>query len=67
MIQVHSLRNHTFDKLDPWGPILQNIVHEMHSTKHTTTEATPGQLVFGHDMLFDIPFTVSWTKIEQNK
>ena len=41
MIQVYSLRNHTFDKLDSWGPILQNIVYEIHSTKHTTTEATP--------------------------
>ena len=39
----------------------------LRSTYHTTTEATPGQLVFGRDMLFDIPFTADWTKIEQKK
>ena len=67
MLRVHDLQNYAFDKIDPWGPILQNIAYAIRSTYHTTTEATPGQLVFGRDMLFDIPFTADWTKIEQKR
>ena len=25
MLRTHDLKDHTFDEIDPWGPILQNI------------------------------------------
>ena len=67
MLRVHDLKNYSFDEIDPWGPILQNIAYAIRSTHHTTTNASPGQLVFGRDMLFNIPFTPDWTQIEHNK
>jgi hypothetical protein len=33
------------------------------STYHTVLKASPGAAMFGHDMLFDIPFTANWNKI----
>ena len=53
--------------IDSWGPILQDISYVMCSTHHTSIEDTPVQLVFGHDMLFNMPYTANWTHIEQNK
>ena len=64
MLRVHDLQNYTFDKIDPWGHILQNIAYVICSTYHTTTEATSDQLVFWRDILFNMPFTSDWTKIE---
>jgi transposase InsO family protein len=37
------------------------------STYHTTLQATPGQLVFGRDMLLSIPFRADWAQIKIQK
>ena len=37
------------------------------STFHTTLQATPAQLVFGRDMLLDLPFKADWVAIRQRK
>ena len=37
------------------------------STYHTTLQATPGQLVFGRDMLLLIPFRADWSRIKHRK
>ncbi len=37
------------------------------STYHTTLQATPGQLVFGRDMLLSIPFRADWARIKLRK
>ena len=39
------------------GIILQDIAWENLSTYHITTLASPGQLVFGRDLLFNITYT----------
>ena len=67
MLRVYDLRNHEFDTIDSCGPILKNIAYAIRSTYHTTIVASLGQLVFGRDMLFNMPFTADWTKIEKNK
>jgi hypothetical protein len=36
----------------------------IHSTYHTTLQATPEQLVFGRDMLLLIPFRADWAQIK---
>ena len=37
------------------------------STFHTTLQQTPGQLVFGRDMIFNIKHTANWEYIGQRK
>jgi len=37
------------------------------STYHTTLKATPGQLVFGRDMIFNIKHTANWRAIADRK
>jgi hypothetical protein len=37
------------------------------ATFHTTTRATPMQLVFGRDAMLNLPFTANWKYIEDRK
>ncbi len=37
------------------------------STYHTVLKASPGAVIFGQDMLFDIPFLADWNKIGDHK
>jgi hypothetical protein len=39
---------------------LDNVARAIHSTYHTVLKASPGAAIFGHDMLFDIPFIANW-------
>jgi hypothetical protein len=41
--------------------------YAIHSTFHTTLKATPGQLVFGRDMVLPIKFMTDWGAIEQQR
>jgi hypothetical protein len=42
---------------------LDNAAWAIHSTYHTVLKASPGAIIFGQDMLFDIPFVADWHKI----
>ena len=53
------------DKL--WDGILAATAFAVWSTYHTTLQATPGQLVFGHDMVINTPFIADWEAIKQRK
>jgi hypothetical protein len=48
------------DEKDPWGPFLSSAEYAIQSTFHTTLKATPGQLVFGRDMVLPIKFMADW-------
>jgi hypothetical protein len=37
------------------------------STFHTTLQASPGQLVFGRDMIHDVRFQANWDRIKNDK
>jgi hypothetical protein len=37
------------------------------STYHTVLKASPGAAIFGHDMLFEIPFVADWHKIGEQR
>ena len=39
----------------------------MRATVHTTLKASPMQLVFGRDAMFNIPFTTNWKDIRKRK
>jgi hypothetical protein len=44
---------------------LDNAAWAIHSTYHTVLTASPGAVIFGRDMLFDIPFMADWHKIRE--
>jgi hypothetical protein len=55
------------DEKDPWGPFLSSAAYAIRSTFHTTLKATPGQLVFGRDMVLPKQFMADWGEIEQQR
>jgi hypothetical protein len=46
-----------------WIDLLPAVEFAIHGTFHTTLQATPWQLVFGRDLIFDASFTVRWSAI----
>jgi hypothetical protein len=49
--------------LDDINVFLDNVAWAIRSTYHTVLKASPGAVIFGQDMLFDIPFLADWRKI----
>jgi hypothetical protein len=67
MLRTCKLEAHTFDEADPWSSFLSKCAWAIRSTVHSTTRATPGQLVFGRDMIFNLSFQVNWALIRERK
>ena len=67
MLRTQDLDHHEFDPGDPWGDMLAEIAWAVRSLYHTTLNATPGQLVFNRDMLFDMRFNPDWENIRKRK
>jgi hypothetical protein len=59
--------NPYFDPDDPWSGILAAASFAMRATYHTTLQATPGQLVFGRDMILNTQYLADWTAIKTRK
>jgi hypothetical protein len=55
------------DLEDPFLGILSAIGFPMQATVHTTTCATPSQLVFNRDAIHDINFEADWKYIKNCK
>ena len=54
IIQTFELETNYLDEDDPWKGILSATAFAVWSTFHTTLQKSPGQLVFGRDMIFNI-------------
>jgi len=67
LLRVYELENYEFPRGDPWSNILASAAWAIRSTVHTTTGATPGQLIYGRDMLFDLAFKADWNEIRNRK
>ena len=52
---------------DSWEGILSAAMFALRSTYHTTTQATPMQLVFGRDAILNLKFKADWNYIKQKK
>ena len=52
---------------DPFEGFVSAICWAIRSTYHTTLKATPGQLVFGRDMIFNIRHEADWQLIRERK
>jgi hypothetical protein len=66
------LRTAELDMADSVTPddvdvFLDNAAWAIRSTYHTVLKASPGAVIFGRDMLFDIPFVADWRKIGERK
>jgi hypothetical protein len=46
---------------------LQACAFGIRSTFHTTLQASPGQLLFGRDMIHHVRFQANWDRIKNNK
>jgi hypothetical protein len=55
------------DHNDPWNEFLQACAYAIRSTYHTILQASPGQLVFGRDMIHNVLFHANWDRIKTNK
>jgi len=66
-LRTFELEHKELDTNDPWGPFLSAAAWAIRSTVHTTLDATPGQLVFGRDMLLPIQLKTDWARIRQRK
>ena len=67
VIRAMDLENVTMDVKDPWSGILANAAWAIRSTVHTVLDATPGQIIFGRDMLFDLSFRVDWNELRKRR
>jgi hypothetical protein len=67
IIRTFELESNYLDEDDPWKGILSATAFAVRSTFHTSLQSTPGQLVFGRDMIFNIQHTANWEYIKQRK
>jgi hypothetical protein len=67
MLRDFELEDREIDPYNAWNEFLQACAFAIRSTFHTTLQASPGQLVFGRDMIHDIQFEENWDRIKNNK
>ena len=67
LIRSYELEDNYMDEKDPWAGILTAAAFALRSTVHTTLKATPGQLVFGRDMMLNVKHEANWQAIKERK
>jgi transposase InsO family protein len=67
IIRTFELESNYLDEEDHWKGILSATAFAVESTFHTTLRNTPGQLVFGRDMIFNIEHEANWEFICKRK
>ena len=67
LVHTFELEKNYLDVDKPWDSILAAAAFSVQSTYHTTLQATPGQIVFGHDMACHTPFLEDWKAIKLRK
>ena len=67
ILRTMEIHKQDLDTEDPFSGILAATMFAVRSTVSTTTQATPTQLVFGRDAIFNIPFKANWDYIRQRK
>jgi hypothetical protein len=67
MLRTFEDNNRDLPRIMPIWSFISAASWAIGSTYHTTLQATPGQLVFGRDMLLSIPFRADWAQIKIRK
>ena len=66
-LRTFELEKRELDETNPFEPFLTATAYAIRSTYHTTLQATPGQLVFGRDMILPTEFKANWAAITLRK
>ena len=64
---LRTLEKDNLDEEDPWSGVLAAAMFAIRATYHTTTQATPAQLVFGRDAIMNTVFQANWKYIKDSK
>ena len=67
IIRTFELHDNYLDEDDPWKGILAATAFAIRATYHTTLQKSPGQLVFGRDLIFNVQHTANWEYIRARK
>lgn len=67
MLLTKKLSTRIFDHIDPWGDIISSVAWAIRASYHHTLQATPGQLVFGRDMLLNVEYIANWHEMTSRK
>ena len=67
MIRSCQVGTVELDEDNPWTGILSAVAWAIRSTYHTTLDASPGELVFGRDMIWNISHVANWQYIKERK
>ena len=67
MLLTKNLADDTLDYINPFGSILASVAWAVRSSYNNTTDATPAQLVFGRDMMFNLSTLVNWKELSIRK
>ena len=67
IVRTFELQDNHLDEDNPWKDILCATSFAIRSTCHTTLQKTPGQLVFGRDMILNVEHAANWECIRQRK
>jgi hypothetical protein len=68
MIRSYQVEGIDLDEDDPFAGLVSSAVRfVVRSLYHTTLQSTPGQLVFGRDMIFPINHIADWQLIKNRK
>lgn len=62
-----SSKKRELDPKDPWTEFLSAAAFAIRATYHTTLQATPGQLVFGRDMILPMKIQADWQRIHERR
>jgi hypothetical protein len=65
MICTYELENFEFDYNDPWSQILANCTWAIRSK--IILDATPAQIVFRRDMVYDLSFMTNYSELKNKK
>eukprot|EP00957_Ditylum_brightwellii_P066976 5084383-Ditylum_brightwellii.AAC.1 len=54
MLYTFCIHSTELDEEDPQSGILEAVIFDTRATIHSTSRATPAQLVFGHDAMLNV-------------
>ena len=66
-LRTFELEKEELPEENPFEPFLTATAYAIRSTYHMTLQATPGQLVFGRDMILPMQFKANWAQIALRK
>ena len=67
MVATKDTKKRTFDYIYPWEEIPTSVSWAIRSPYHSTFYASPSQLVFGRDIIFNLTSFIDWRVIRSRK